>query len=147
MRFVVAADEDLPIVGHVVALLRARGHDVDVRPCVAWAKASLGVAHEVAAGRADFGVVFCHTGTGVSIAANKVKGVRAALCVDAETAAGARKWNDANVLALSLRLLTEETAGAIVQAWLGMGYGGTEGESLEGIAREEGGRYRCPHQS
>jgi ribose 5-phosphate isomerase B len=137
MRCVVGSDEDLPIVGHVVALLRARGHEVVARPCVAWAKASLGVAHEVAAGRANFGVVFCHTGTGVSIAANKVSGVRAALCVDAETAAGARKWNDANVLALSLRLLTEEAAGAIVDAWLETAYAGSERESLEAIEAEE----------
>src|SRR5882672_7474604 len=114
MRFVVASDEDLPIVAHVASRLRDRGHEVVLLPCQAWAKASLDVAHEVAGGRADAGVVFCHTGTGASIAANKVHGIRAALCVDAETAAGARKWNDANVLALSLRLLTPAAADAIV---------------------------------
>jgi len=139
VRFVVASDEDLPIVGHVVARIRAGGHEVTALPCVAWARASLAVAHAVAGGRADAGVVFCHTGTGVSIAANKVKGIRAALCVDAETAAGARKWNDANVLSLSLRLLTPASADAIVEAWLGTSYSGTEGESLEAIAREEAG--------
>ena len=53
------------------------------------------------------GVVCCWTGTGVSIAANKVPGVRAALCTDAATASGARRWNDANVLALGLRLTSE----------------------------------------
>ncbi len=137
MRFVVASDEDLPIVAHVGTRLRERGHEVSRLPLGAWAKAAIDVAREVASGRADAGVVFCHTGTGVSIAANKVKGIRAALCVDAETAAGARKWNDANVLALSLRLLTKEVADGIVDAWLGTAYGGTEGESLEVIAREE----------
>jgi ribose 5-phosphate isomerase B len=137
MRFVVASDEDMPIVARVATRLREAGHEVTTLPCAAWAKASLEVAHAVASGRADSGVVFCHTGTGVSIAANKVKGVRAALCVDAETAAGARKWNDANVLALSLRLLTPEGADAIVGAWLGTGYGGTEGESLGAIGVEE----------
>jgi len=138
VRFVVASDEDLPIVAHVVAKIRERGHEAVTLPAASWAKASLEVAHDVAEGRADAGVVFCHTGTGVSMAANKVKGVRAALCVDAETAAGARQWNDANVLALSLRLLTPETADAIVEAWLGTAYGGTEGESLDAMKREEG---------
>ena len=139
MRFAVASDEDLPIVAHVVSKIRAAGNEVTALPCAAWAEASLAVAHAVAGGSADAGVVFCHTGTGVSIAANKVNGVRAALCVDAETAAGARKWNDANVLALSLRLLTPASADAIVEAWLGTGYSGTEGASLAAIGREEAG--------
>jgi ribose 5-phosphate isomerase B len=138
MRVVLASDEDLPVVGHVEAALAKRGHEVRRLPTVAWAKAALGVARDVASGQADSGIVFCHTGTGVSIAANKVEGVRAALCVDAETAAGARKWNDANVLALSLRLLTPTAADAILDAWLTTPYGGSEGESLEAIRREEG---------
>jgi len=66
----------------------------------------------------DQGVLFCWTGTGVSIAANKVAGVRAALCHDAETARGARKWNDANVLAMSLRSTPEAVAREILDAWL-----------------------------
>jgi ribose 5-phosphate isomerase B len=138
VRYAVATDEDLPIVGHVVARLRERGHEVAVLPTVAWAKGAIGAAHAVADGKADAGVVFCHTGTGVSIAANKVKGVRAALCGDAETAAGARKWNDANVLALSLRLLTVEAADAIVEAWTNTAYEGTESESLDAIRAAEG---------
>ncbi len=72
----------------------------------------------MAGGQADRGVVCCWTGTGVSIAANKVPGVRAALCVDAETARGARRWNDANVLALSLRLTSEQVATEILDAFL-----------------------------
>ena len=72
----------------------------------------------MAAGRADRGVVCCWTGTGVSIAANKVPGIRAALCIDAETARGARRWNDANVLALSLRLTSEQIAAEILDAFL-----------------------------
>jgi ribose 5-phosphate isomerase B len=71
----------------------------------------------VIAGRADQAVVACWTGTGASIAANKVGGARAALAADAETAAGARKWNDANVLALSLRATTEAVLGEILDAW------------------------------
>jgi ribose 5-phosphate isomerase B len=137
MRVVVASDEGLPVVAHVAALLRARGHEVVEFAPVAWGEAALSVAREVGTGRASFGVVFCHTGTGVSIAANKVKGVRAALCVDEETAAGARKWNDANVLALSLRLCTPPIADAILEAWLSTAYAGSEDASLAAIAREE----------
>jgi ribose 5-phosphate isomerase B len=72
-------------------------------------------------GRADQAVVCCWTGTGASIAANKVPGVRAALCVDAYTATGARKWNDANVLALSLRLTSQAELHEILDAWLAGG--------------------------
>ena len=137
MRFAIATDEDAPVVGRVAARLRSRGHEVAVLPTTAWAEASLGVARAVARGEADSGVVFCHTGTGVCIAANKVKGVRAALCGDAETAAGARRWNDANVLAMGLRRLTDEASDAIVDAWLETAYGGTEGESLEAVRQAE----------
>jgi ribose 5-phosphate isomerase B len=62
--------------------------------------------------------VCCWTGTGVSIAANKVTGVRAALCTDAETARGARRWNDANVLALGLRLTSPTVAAEMLDAFL-----------------------------
>lgn len=75
----------------------------------------------MAAGRADQGIVCCWTGTGASIAANKVPGVRAALCVDAATAAGARTWNDANVLALSLRLTSRQILTEILDAWFSTG--------------------------
>jgi ribose 5-phosphate isomerase B len=83
-----------------------------------WPDVGRGVGVAVADGRADRGIVCCFTGTGVSIAANKVPGVRAALCTDAETARGARRWNDANVLALGLRLTSEVSAGEIVAAFL-----------------------------
>ena len=71
----------------------------------------------VARGEAESGVLFCWTGTGASIAANKVPGVRAALCADARTAAGARQWNDANVLVMSLRLTSAEVAREMLEAW------------------------------
>jgi len=140
VRFALATDEELPVVAQVASALRARGHAVDVAPTTAWAKAALSVAHAVAEGRANAGVVFCHTGTGVSIAANKVQGVRAALCVDAETAAGARKYNDANVLALSLRLLRESDVDGIVAAWLDTAYEGSEDESLADVRSAEARR-------
>ena len=88
------------------------------------------VGEEVASGHVEQGLLVCGSGTGMAIAANKVPGVRAALCVDAQTAAGARKWNDANVLTLSLRLLSEPVAAEILDAWLAEKYGGSEDESL-----------------
>jgi ribose 5-phosphate isomerase B len=75
------------------------------------------VAEAVAGGEADFGVLCCWTGTGVSIAANKVPGIRAALCADAQTAQGAREWNDANVLCLSIRATSAAVAGEMLTAW------------------------------
>ena len=124
MRISVSADELTGIAGVLVAELRRRGHEAvahgalgrDERPDWAWA--SEAVARDVAAGAADQGIVCCWTGTGASIAANKVDGVRAALCLDAATAAGARRWNDANVLALSLRTTSEAELGEILDAWL-----------------------------
>ncbi len=123
MRIAVAADEDTGVAGAVVEQLRARGHEPLVHGALAagerddWAWASEAAARDVADGRADQAVVCCWTGTGASIAANKVDGIRAALCADAETAAGARKWNDANVLALSLRTTSEAVLAEILDAW------------------------------
>jgi ribose 5-phosphate isomerase B len=88
----------------------------------AWPRVAREVAEAVAAGDADEGVVLCWTGTGVSIAANKVRGIRAALCADAETARGARLWNDANVLCLSIRRTSPVIAGEILDAWFGTAY-------------------------
>jgi ribose 5-phosphate isomerase B len=127
MRISVAADEDTGIAADVVDELRRRGHDVVTHGVLEpterddWAWASEAAARDVAEGRADQAVVCCWTGTGASIAANKVPGVRAALCVDAYTADGARKWNDANVLALSLRLTSRAELDEILDAWLAGG--------------------------
>jgi len=124
MRISVAADEDTGVAGEVVEQLRRRGHEVVTHGALApgerddWAWASEAAARDVATGRADQAVVCCWTGTGASIAANKVAGVRAALCVDAATAEGARRWNDANVLALSLRLTSPAQLDEILDAWL-----------------------------
>jgi ribose 5-phosphate isomerase B len=123
MRIAVAADERTGIAEAVVEQLRARGHEPVPHGALAdgerddWAWASEAAARDVADGRADQAVVCCWTGTGASIAANKVPGVRAALCGDAETAAGARQWNDANVLALSLRATSEPVLSEILDAW------------------------------
>ena len=123
MRIAVAADERTGVADAVVEELRGRGHEPVLHGALsdeepdAWAWASEAAARDVAEGRAEQGVVCCWTGTGASIAANKVAGVRAALCVDAQTAEGARRWNDANVLALSLRSTSEAELAEILDAW------------------------------
>jgi ribose 5-phosphate isomerase B len=137
MRFLIGSDEDRAVVAHLAKRLRERGHEATIAPVTAWGGMAVGVAERVARGEFDQGIVCCWTGTGASIAANKVPGIRAALSGDATTAAGARKWNDANVLALSLRLLSEPVATEILDAWLDTPYGGTEGESLIRIANVE----------
>ncbi len=137
MRLVLATDDDAAVVSRVEAMLREAGHAVERAATGPWASVAIESASRVARGEADQAVLMCFTGTGVAMAANKVRGARAALCVDAATAAGARRWNDANVLCLSLRLLTDTLAKEIVEAWLGTAYSGTEGESLAAIAAIE----------
>jgi ribose 5-phosphate isomerase B len=123
MRIAVAADERTGVADAVVEELRRRGHEPLLHGALSdaerddWAWASEAAARDVADGRAELGVVCCWTGTGASIAANKVPGVRAALCGDAVTADGARRWNDANVLALSLRTTSPAVLGEILDAW------------------------------
>ena len=111
-------DETTVVSQAVVAELQAAGHEVVLllqdEP---WPDVGSRVGQAVAGGKADWGVVCCWTGTGVSMAANKVAGVRAALCGDAETARGARRWNDANVLAVSLRLTSPEVAKEMLAAF------------------------------
>src|SRR5213596_3270047 len=123
MRIAVASDERMGVAEAVVEELEARGHRPILHGALAngekeeWAWASEAAARDVAEGRADQAVVCCWTGTGASIAANKVPGIRAALCGDAATAEGARRWNDANVLALSLRSTSPAVLEEIVDAW------------------------------
>ena len=122
MRVALGADEDLHLVSELSRALEDRGHVVARYGAAAgkkepWADTAVAVAESVARGEHDTGVVCCWTGTGVSIAANKVPGVRAALCADAPTAAGARRWNDANVLALSLRATSAAELEEILDAW------------------------------
>ena len=124
MRFSIAADEVTGVAGLIEQALIERGHEVVARHGALndserddWAWASEAAARDIASGAADQALVACWTGTGASIAANKVGGVRAALVGDAETASGARRWNDANVLALSLRTTSEALLGEILDAW------------------------------
>lgn len=128
------ADEDTPLAGVVTAYLTGAGHRVEVLGHGApWPEVGRLVGEAVAGGQADRGVVCCWTGTGVSIAANKVAGVRAALCVDAETARGARRWNDANVVALSLRLVSEHVATEILHAFLETDPDPGEADTIAGL--------------
>src|SRR4051794_27904043 len=123
MRIAVSADERTGVADTVVEALKTRGHEplahgaLDPDERDGWAWASEAAARDVADGRAEQAIVCCWTGTGASIAANKVPGVRAALCGDAATAEGARKWNDANVLALSLRTTSPAVLEEILDAW------------------------------
>ena len=122
MRVALGSDMQTEVTAAIERLLRARGHDVTLYGALAanddsWPNAAHSVAKAVAGGDVRHGIVCCWTGTGVSIAANKIRGVRAALCADAQTAAAARTWNDANVLALSLRSTSAPVAEEIVDAW------------------------------
>ena len=147
MRIAIAADERVGVAEVVVDELRRRGHEPLVHGALAdgerddWAWASEAAARDVAEDRADQAVVCCWTGTGASIAANKVPGVRAALCVDAATAAGARRWNDANALALSLRSTSEAELGEILDAWFEAGPSDEAGDvaNVEHLGEIEGG--------
>src|SRR3954454_15567454 len=124
MRIAVAADERVGVAEAVAEELRERGHEPIPHGALSdaeredWAWASEAAARDVAEGRADQAVVCCWTGTGASIAANKVPGVRAALCGDAQTAEGARRWNDANALGISLRATSEPELVEILDAWV-----------------------------
>ncbi|MBI2874397.1 MAG: RpiB/LacA/LacB family sugar-phosphate isomerase [Firmicutes bacterium] len=139
MRIAVGSDERTLLTETVVAELQKRGHGVELFGPLAggseqWADVGLRVAREVGEGRCEQGILFCWTGTGVSIAANKVAGVRAALCADAYTARGARRWNHANVLVLSLRLTSEPVAREILEAWFETLWGESK-EDLENVGR------------
>ncbi|WP_327110672.1 RpiB/LacA/LacB family sugar-phosphate isomerase [Nocardia sp. NBC_01730] len=123
MRISVAADERVGVAEELVGELHRRGHETVLHGALSdaerddWAWASEAAARDVAARRTHQAVICCWTGTGASMAANKVAGIRAALCTDAATAAGARTWNDANVLALSLRSTSSAELREILDAW------------------------------
>ena len=122
MKISVGADERLTVVEAALELLEARGDEVSwhgPKPGKTdpWPQVARLVGEDVSEGRSEEGILFCWTGTGVSIAANKVPGVRAALCADAETARGARLWNNANVLCISMRLTSEAVLEEIFEAW------------------------------
>jgi ribose 5-phosphate isomerase B len=119
VEIVLGSDEETPVVDALLAAGRALGHSVErVALGEAWPEVGRAVGAAVARREADVGICCCHTGTGVTIAANKIPGVRAALCGDAATARGARQWNDANVLGIGLRQTSELVAIEILEAFL-----------------------------
>jgi ribose 5-phosphate isomerase B len=127
MRVAFAADDENDTTRAVVAALVERGVEVvpvapgpasGTAPSASWPDLGAAVGGAVVAGTAEFGIVMCWTGTGTAIAANKVPGVRAALAWDPWIARGARLWNDANVLAMSLKRLAPDVAVEVTQAFL-----------------------------
>jgi ribose 5-phosphate isomerase B len=142
MRIALAADELTGVAEALPDELRRRGHEPVLHGAYSererpdWAWASEAAARDVADGRTEQAIVACWTGTGASIAANKVPGIRAALCGDAQTAEGARRWNDANVLALSLRSTSQAELEEILDAWFGGG-ASEEAEDVANIAHLE----------
>jgi ribose 5-phosphate isomerase B len=133
MRIVVGADDDGAVVDAVVDELQSRGHDVAVLERDQWPEVARKVGEAVGSGEADQGMVFCWTGTGTAMAANKVPGVRAALVWDPWIAEGARRWNDANVLVMSLKRTAPETAREILDAWFAVE--APDPDEAENIAR------------
>lgn len=122
MRIAIGSDEKTQLTDYVIKELTSRGIKLELHGPLAgvdnqWTEVAQIVAEKVKDGLCDQGILFCWTGTGVGIAANKVPGIRAALCTDAQTAEGARKWNDANVLAMSLRMTSHTVAKEILEAW------------------------------
>lgn len=144
MKLAVGSDERTHLTDAIVEELQKQGHEVMLFGPLAeeqasWPLVARQVAESVAQGAADEGILFCWTGTGVSLAANKVPGIRAALCDDAETARGARLWNNANVLCLSLRRTPEVIAKEILDTWFNTSYqpNAEDDASLEQVARIE----------
>jgi len=138
MKIAVGSDERTHLTDFVIEELKKRGIELELHgplsgKNIQWAEVAQNVAERVSRGNCDQGILFCWTGTGVSMAANKVPGIRAALCADAETARGARRWNDANVLAMSLRLTSPIIAKEIIDAWFSASLEKEEATNVEKV--------------
>src|SRR3990172_5460587 len=138
MKIALGSDERTHLTDFVIEELKKRGIELELHgplsgKNIQWADVAQNVAERVANGNCDQGILFCLTGTGVSMAANKVPGIRAALCADAETARGARKWNDANILAMSLRLTSPIVAKEIIGAWFSASLEKDEATNVEKV--------------
>ncbi len=138
MKVVLGSDEKTELTDAVQRELERRGHDIvlvgpPAGEQIEWTEASKKVGRMVADREVDTGVLFCWTGTGASIAANKVRGVRAALCTDRETAEGARRYNDANVLVMSLRLTSPTVAGEMLDAWFSTSSDASEAANIAAL--------------
>ena len=150
MRIALGSDERSHLTDFVEQDLQRRGFGVRLfgplsGEAQAWPEVAALVAECVASGEADGGVLFCWTGTGVSMAANKVPGIRAALCGDSETARGARAWNQANVLCLSLRATSETVAAEVLDAWFSASSDPSEAGNVNKLNQLDE-RYRAAHR-
>jgi ribose 5-phosphate isomerase B len=147
MRVALCSDEPYPVHATVKRLIEARGHEAVLFGAIAsgseepWAEVAEQAAQAVAGGECDEGVFFCWSGTGISMAANKVAGVRAALCTDPGMARAARVWNHANVLCLSNRLLSDDMAREVLAAWFEQA-AGSEGAAGVELLRAVDARHR-----
>ena len=142
MKIAIGSDEKNHLTDHVIELLRKKNIELELSGPLAgkkleWTDVAEEVATRVAGKECDQGIIFCCTGTGVTIAANKVPGIRAALCRDAQTASGARKWNDANILTMSLRATSPAVAEEIIEAWLSSEAEDEEKENIGKVSRIE----------
>lgn len=143
MKIAIGSDEKRFITDYVLEELKKRGHEVELFGSLvtgqptSWPTVGQQVAETVADRRAEEGILFCWTGTGVAIAANKVPGIRAALCFDAETAKGARLWDHANILVMSLRSTSDVVAKEILDAWFSTSYAESERETVKLISEIE----------
>ena len=151
MKIAVGSDERTHLTDFVIDELEKRGLEIELHgPLngeeIEWTDVAEKVSERVSLGECDQGILFCWTGTGVSIAANKVPGIRAALCGDAQTAEGARKWNDANVLAMSLRNTSPIVAGEIIDSWLSSEPEEEEKENIQKVGKIEE-KYYVSHMS
>jgi ribose 5-phosphate isomerase B len=133
MKVIIGADDSSPTFDAVLERLRERGDEVEVVPQADWPTVATRVAEDVASGSSKMGVLMCWTGTGTSMMANRVPGARAALCWDPWIAEGARRWNDANILVMSLKRTSPEDAVRILEAWLQVP--GPDADELENIKK------------
>ena len=137
MLIAISSDEYFPLIDSLIEEVERRGHQVRYfgpskgEKALDWPDVTLRAMQEIKEGRAEEGIVLCWTGTGCALIANKCAGIRAALCIDAETAKGARIWNHANVLALSLRLTSFPVLKEILNAWLETQYSTDEWNLLQ----------------
>lgn len=137
MKIAVSTDERTHLVDVILDELKKRGHEVlyfgpeKAGDSVDWPDVTLEAVTRLKEGKADEAIVMCWTGTGCSIAANKLPGIRAALCHDAETARGARIWNHANVLALSLRATPEAVVREILDKWFETPFSGDDWNAMQ----------------
>ena len=143
MKIAMGSDEKTYLTDFVIKELKKRGYKIGLfgslksSKKIPWPDVGAEVAEKVASKEYDQGILFCWTGTGVSIVANKIPGIRAALCFNAKTAEGARKWNDANVLVMSLRLTSENIAKEILNAWFSTKFDDKKSSRLRKVAEIE----------